>query len=89
MGYFLKRKEPDAKRESIDSAFEFEMGRMPTVADSKTTPSPITDMPEPVKNVLENMRIQRMSLCQSLRQYAFVYRCECRCVIIHAVLRSD
>jgi len=55
-------------------AFEFEMGRMPTVADSKTTPSPITDMPEPVKNVLENMRIQRMSLCQSLRQYAFVYR---------------
>jgi len=57
--------------------FVFEMGKFTRITDSHgrpRTPTPITDMPEPVKNVLEGMRIQRMSLCQSLRQYAFVYR---------------
>jgi len=31
-------------------------------------------MREPVKNILEDMREQRMSLCQSLRQFVFVHR---------------
>lgn len=39
-------------------------------------PSLVSEMQDPVMNVLEGMRIQRMSLCQSLRQYLFVYRCE-------------
>jgi len=29
---------------------------------------------EPVRSLLEDMREQRMSLCQSLRQYVFVHR---------------
>lgn len=37
-------------------------------------PSPINEMDDPIQTVLEGMRVQRMSLCQSLRQYLFVYR---------------
>lgn len=36
--------------------------------------NPISDMKNPVEDVLAGMRVQRMSLVQSLRQYAFVYR---------------
>jgi protein-tyrosine phosphatase len=38
------------------------------------TPSPISDMDNPVQSVLEGMRVQRMSLVQSLRQFVFVHR---------------
>lgn len=36
--------------------------------------SPLALMEEPIREVLEDMREQRMSLCQSLRQYVFVHR---------------
>ncbi|KAG9086974.1 hypothetical protein FRC06_002794 [Ceratobasidium sp. 370] len=36
--------------------------------------SPLHTMDEPIREVLEDMREQRMSLCQSLRQYVFVHR---------------
>lgn len=33
-----------------------------------------SSFPEPIREVLEDMREQRMSLCQSLRQYVFAHR---------------
>lgn len=39
-------------------------------------PTPISGMETPVRHILAGIRRQRMSLCQSLRQYIFVYRCE-------------
>lgn len=36
--------------------------------------TPLSEMENPVLEVLEGMRVQRMSLVQSLRQYVFVYR---------------
>lgn len=38
------------------------------------TPARISDMENPIAFVLEGMRVQRMSLVQSLRQYLFVHR---------------
>ncbi|KAG8921821.1 hypothetical protein FRC00_008194 [Tulasnella sp. 408] len=37
-------------------------------------PTPIGDLDEPVRQVLEGIREQRMSMCQSLRQYVFVHQ---------------
>lgn len=37
-------------------------------------PTPISGMGTPVRHILAGIRRQRMSLCQSLRQYIFVYR---------------
>lgn len=34
----------------------------------------LSDLKEPILNVLEDMREQRMSLCQTLRQFVFAYR---------------
>ncbi|KAK4688084.1 tyrosine-protein phosphatase 2/3, partial [Tremellales sp. Uapishka_1] len=45
------------------------------------TPSPISQMEDPIAAVLEGMRVQRMSLVQSLRQYLFIHR-----AIIHHYL---
>lgn len=38
------------------------------------SPEPLSSYNEPVRCLLEDMREQRMSLCQSLRQYVFVHR---------------
>ncbi|EJD55269.1 hypothetical protein AURDEDRAFT_109663 [Auricularia subglabra TFB-10046 SS5] len=38
------------------------------------SPPPLSTYDEPVREVLEDMRQQRMSLCQSLRQYVFAHR---------------
>ncbi|KAF8203735.1 hypothetical protein BJ912DRAFT_940942 [Pholiota molesta] len=37
------------------------------------TPPPLTSFDEPIWEVVQDMREQRMSLCQSLRQYVFVH----------------
>ncbi|KAI0770943.1 hypothetical protein BD413DRAFT_613474 [Trametes elegans] len=39
-----------------------------------SSPPLLSTYDEPIKRVIEDMREQRMSLCQSLRQYVFVHR---------------
>ncbi|KAI0659189.1 hypothetical protein C8Q70DRAFT_933571 [Cubamyces menziesii] len=39
-----------------------------------TSPPLLSTYDEPIRQVIEDMRQQRMSLCQSLRQYVFVHR---------------
>lgn len=43
-------------------------------SDRHRTPSPLQAMDNPVLDVLQGMRVQRMSLVQSLRQFVFVHR---------------
>jgi hypothetical protein len=38
------------------------------------SPPLLSTFGEPIRRILEDMRAQRMSLCQSLRQYVFVHR---------------
>ncbi|KAF8330396.1 protein-tyrosine phosphatase-like protein [Cantharellus anzutake] len=45
----------------------------PSLASRASPPSPLSTIAEPIREVLEDMRQQRMSLCQSLRQYVFVH----------------
>ena len=42
--------------------------------DDRRSPILLSTLDEPIHRVIEDMREQRMSLCQSLRQYVFVHR---------------
>ncbi|KAI0271598.1 hypothetical protein BC834DRAFT_841188 [Gloeopeniophorella convolvens] len=42
--------------------------------DNRHSPPLLSTLDEPIHRVIEDMREQRMSLCQSLRQYVFVHR---------------
>ncbi|CUA76658.1 protein-tyrosine phosphatase [Rhizoctonia solani] len=57
----------DRDRDTFDYVFPRSLGPRKQV-------SPLGSMDEPIREVLEDMREQRMSLCQSLRQYVFVHR---------------
>ena len=66
------RPESDARR-SYD---ELGPSAMTRSGSRHRTPSPISEIENPIASVLEGMRVQRMSLVQSLRQYLFVHRGE-------------
>jgi tyrosine-protein phosphatase 2/3 len=46
----------------------------PRCLHGNASPELLSSHDEPVRCLLEDMREQRMSLCQSLRQYVFVHR---------------
>ena len=50
-------------------------------------PTPLAEMNEPIRAILEDMRQQRMSLCQTLRQYVFAYRGQSP--LLHLSTRSE
>ncbi|KAF8845484.1 hypothetical protein BDN67DRAFT_977510 [Paxillus ammoniavirescens] len=47
--------------------------KLPRELHSDLSPPPISSLAEPICMVVQDMREQRMSLCQSLRQYVFVH----------------
>lgn len=65
---------PDSGMDSRDrDTFDYVPPRSLIRPENKPA-SPLAAMDEPIREVLEDMREQRMSLCQSLRQYVFVHR---------------
>ncbi|KAI0043883.1 hypothetical protein FA95DRAFT_1681592 [Auriscalpium vulgare] len=61
-----------ASRAASPPAFDYTQPRR--LHDDKNSPPLLSTLDEPIHRVIEDMREQRMSLCQSLRQYVFVHR---------------
>jgi hypothetical protein len=65
----------DTARDSTSSSPEPEKPRAITQSHKPhRVATPLSSMKEPILEVLQGMRVQRMSLVQSLRQYLFVHR---------------
>jgi hypothetical protein len=47
---------------------------LPRTLHGGGSPRPLSSLDEPIQQVVEDIREQRMSLCQSLRQYVFVHQ---------------
>ncbi|KZT58402.1 hypothetical protein CALCODRAFT_494884 [Calocera cornea HHB12733] len=69
----------EANPQSSQNTFDYKMPRSALARDQPSrTPTPLSELePDPIQKVLEDMREQRMSLCQSLNQYVFCHRAIC------------
>lgn len=65
---------PDSTDNRERDTFDYVLPRSLDRAKNAKPASPLQSMEEPIREVLEDMREQRMSLVQSLRQYVFVHR---------------
>ncbi|KAI0005412.1 hypothetical protein BJV74DRAFT_880678 [Russula compacta] len=61
-----------SQSEHSPPAFDYTLPRQ--LHDDRHSPVLLSTIDEPIHRVIEDMREQRMSLCQSLRQYVFVHR---------------
>ncbi|KAF9535790.1 hypothetical protein CPB83DRAFT_842337 [Crepidotus variabilis] len=57
-------------REASEKSYDY---KEPRPLHQVYTPPPLTTFSDPILEVLQDIREQRMSLCQSLRQYVFVH----------------
>ncbi|KAF8577854.1 hypothetical protein K439DRAFT_1363597 [Ramaria rubella] len=64
---------PAKDAETLQNATTFDYTD-PRRLHNNSSPELLSSYTEPVRSMLEDMREQRMSLCQSLRQYVFVHR---------------
>ena len=70
---YYSRSQSQSKSEQR-SAPAFYYTRPRQLHDDRHSPVLLSTLDEPIHRVIEDMREQRMSLCQSLRQYVFVHR---------------
>lgn len=67
----LQTGKPDEVLSPRSTTFDY---ASPRRIHGPTPPLLLSNYREPIRRVIEDMREQRMSLCQSLRQYVFVHR---------------
>ncbi|KAF8480886.1 hypothetical protein DFH94DRAFT_648925, partial [Russula ochroleuca] len=70
--YYSRSQSQSQSEQHSPPAFDYTRPRR--LHDDRHSPALLSTLDEPIHRVIEDMREQRMSLCQSLRQYVFVHR---------------
>lgn len=70
--YYSRSQSQSKSEQRSPPAFYYTRPRQ--LHDDRHSPVFLSTLDEPIHRVIEDMREQRMSLCQSLRQYVFVHR---------------
>ena len=70
--YYSRSQSQSQSEQHSPPAFDYTRPRQ--LHDDRHSPALLSTLDEPIHRVIEDMREQRMSLCQSLRQYVFVHR---------------
>jgi protein tyrosine phosphatase len=70
--YYSRSQSQSKSEQQSPPAFYYTRPRQ--LHDDRHSPVLLSTLDEPIHRVIEDMREQRMSLCQSLRQYVFVHR---------------